>query len=155
MAVRQRGDWLRGGRDHRRVHGLQEGFALLSREAVLALVGHRLVAVVVGALDRRPLHIPGLAGDGGAFLGGVVLGDGLGPHLVQPHIAEQVVGLPLEAHGEVRRLVRGRADQDAIVVDLVPEDHLLDGQRDVRHLRGEGEFRIRIQHIELNLWQLH
>lgn len=57
----------------------------------------------------------------------------------------------LEAHGEVRRLVRGRTDQDAVVIDLVAEDILLDGQRNVCHLCGEGELRIGIQNIEFDI----
>jgi hypothetical protein len=36
-------------------------------------------------------------------------------------------------------------------IDLVAEDLLLDGQRNVRHLRGEGEFGIRIQYIEFDV----
>ena len=75
------------------VHGLQEGCSLLRRKAVLALVRHRLIATVVGALDRSSLDFAGLAGDSLALLGGVVLGDRLGAHLVQPHIAVGLVGL--------------------------------------------------------------
>ena len=106
----------------------------------------------MGALDRGPFNLTGLAVDGCAFLGGIVLSEGFRPHLVQPHEAELAVGLlTLEADREVRGLVRGSPDQNAIVVDVVAEDHLLDGKRNVRHLRGEGQFRIRVQDIELDV----
>lgn len=61
----------------RLVNGSQEGFALCGSETVLAFVSHSLIATVMGALDGSPFDLAGLAGNGGAFLGGIVLGSGL------------------------------------------------------------------------------
>ena len=72
--------------------------------------------------------------------------------LVQPHVAERAVRLlRLEAHGEVRRTVGRGAHQHAVVVDLVAEDHLLDGQRHIRHGGGEGQLRVGIEHVKLDI----
>ena len=58
MAMRQRGDDYGLGREGRRVHGLQEGFTHGGGEAVLALIGDRLVATVVGAVSYTHLTLP-------------------------------------------------------------------------------------------------
>lgn len=72
--------------------------------------------------------------------------------LVKPDIAVAAVGfLALEADGKIRRFVSGGADQDAVVVDLVAEDHLLNGQGDVGHGSGKADFRVGIQGIEFNI----
>ena len=70
--------------------------------------------------------------------------------LVQPDVAKFVVRLfRHEAHGKVGRLVRGGAHKYAVVVDGVAEDHLLDGERDVRHGGGESDLGVGIEGIEL------
>nr|DAZ60495.1 MAG TPA: hypothetical protein [Caudoviricetes sp.] len=144
---------LRAGRGKRRlVHLRQEGGGLFSGKAILALVRHRLIAVIVRALDCRPLDFAGLTGDAGALFRGVVFRDRLGSDLEQPDIAEGAVRLfRLEAHGEVRRAVGSRAHQYATVVNLVAEYHFLNGQRHIRHFGLEGQFGIGIQHVEFHI----
>ena len=65
----------------------------------------------MGAANGRPFNFAGLAGDGLAFLRGVILSYGLGAHLVQPDVTILVIRLlALEAHREIGRLVGRRAD---------------------------------------------
>ena len=81
------------------------------------------------ALDGYPLDLAGLARHRGALLGGVGLGHGLGAALVQPHIAVGVVALlGAEAHRVIGRRVGRGSDQDAVGIQMVAEDLLLDGQ---------------------------
>ena len=104
----------------------------------------------MGAANSRPFHLAGLAGDAFAFLRGIALGHGLGAHLVKPHKAVFVVGLfALETDSEIGRLVGGRTDQHAVVVDLVGENHLLDDQRKIGKLGFERQFRVWIQNVAL------
>ena len=127
MLPRQLGYGLRS--EAGRVHTRQEGFSHGGGEAVFSFIGDSLVATVIGALDGSPFNITGLAGDRGAFLGGVVLGEGFRPHFVQPDEAELAVGLlALKADRKIRRLVSSGADQHAIVVELVSKDLFLDSQ---------------------------
>ena len=60
------------------IDALEEGGGLGGVKAVLAFIGHGLIASIGGALDGRPLHGAVLAGDGLAFLGLVALRHGLG-----------------------------------------------------------------------------
>ena len=102
----------------------------------------------MGAANGRPFDFAGLAGDGLAFLRGVILSYGLGADLVQPDITELVIRLfAFEAHREIGRLVGGRSDEHAIGVDFVGEDHLLNDQRKISQLRLKRQFGIGIQNI--------
>ena len=106
----------------------------------------------MGALDGLPFHLAGLPGHRAALAGGIVLGHGLGANLVQPDIAIRAVRLlRLEAHSEIAGFVRSRADQHAVVIDLVAEDHFLDGQRNVRHFGLEAQIRVGIQGVEFHI----
>ena len=94
------------------VDGGQEGLALFSGEAILALVSNCLLATVMNALDSSPFDLASLTGNSGAFLGRVVFGSGLGTDLVEPDIPEIAVRLfGLEAYGKVAGLVRRGANQ--------------------------------------------
>ena len=111
-------------RKDRLVHALQEGRALRCSKAVLVLVRNRLILIVVRAANGRPFDFAGLAGDGLAFLRGIILSHRLGAHLVKPDVAILVIRLlALEAHREIGRLVGRRSNQHAVVVDLVGKDH--------------------------------
>ena len=78
--------------------------------------------------------------------------DRLGAYLVQPHKAVLAVGLfGHKAYGKVAGLVVGRADEHAVVVDLVAEDHLLNDQRQVGQTGGEGEFGVGIEDVALGV----
>ena len=134
------------------VYGGQEGRRLLGGKTAFALVRHRLVAPVMRALDGGELHFRRLAVYGLAFLGGEILGYGLGPHLVQPHEAELAVALfTLEANGEVGRLVLGGAYEHAVVVYGVGKYLLLYNEGNVRHLELEADLRIGVQGVELGI----
>ena len=134
------------------IYAGQERRRLLRGEGTFSFVGYGLIAAVVGALDRGELDFRRLAVDRLAFLGGEVLGERFRTHLVKPYIAELTVALfRLEAGGEVRRLVLRGADQYAVVVDRVGKEHLLYGQRDIRHLEFEADLRVSVQGIKLRI----
>ena len=102
----------------------------------------------MGAANGRPFDFAGLAGDGLAFLRGVILSYGLGADFVKPDITELVIRLlALEAHREIGRFVCRRADEHAIGVNFVGEDHFLNDQRKISQLRLERQFGIRIQNV--------
>ena len=72
--------------------------------------------------------------------------------LVQPDIAELVVRLfCFVFHGEIGRLVGGCAHEHAVVIDLVAEDHLLNGQGNVGHGGGKADLRVGVQGVELHI----
>ena len=99
-------------RKDRLVYALQESRTFRRGKAVFVLVRNRLILIVVRAANGRPFDFAGLAGDGLAFLRGVILSYGLGADLVQPDITKLVVRLlALEAHREIGRLVGGRAPE--------------------------------------------
>ena len=95
------------------VDGGQEGLALFSGEAVLALVSNCLIATVMSALYSSPFDLASLTGNSGTFLGRVVLGSRLGTDLVEPYIPEIAVRLfGLEAYGECSCTVRKQATEN-------------------------------------------
>ena len=104
----------------------------------------------MGSANGCPFDFAGLAGDGLALFRGVILSHGLGAHLVKPDITELVICLlALEAHREIGRLVGGRADEHAVIVNFVGENHLLNDQRKVGELGFERQFRVWIQDVAL------
>lgn len=108
----------------RLVHALQERRTFRRSKAVLVLIDHSLIMVIMRAANGRPFDFAGLAGDGLAFLRGIILSHRLGAHLVKPDVAILVIRLlALEAHREIGRLVGRRSNQHAVVVDLVGKDH--------------------------------
>ena len=145
---KQRRNGSTARRKDRFVYALQEGRTFRRGKAVLVLISNRLILIIMRAANGRPFDFAGLTGDGLAFLRGVILSHGLGADFVQPDITELVVRLfAFEAHREIGRLVGGRADEHAIGVDLVGEDHLLNDQRQISQLRLERQFGIRIQNV--------
>ena len=63
-----------------------------------------------------------------------------------------MVGLfALETDSEIGRLVGGRTDQHAVVVDFIGENHLLDDQRKIGHFCLERQLRVGIQNIKFRV----
>ena len=62
----------------RLVYALQESRTFRRGKAVFVLVRNRLILIIMGAANGRPFDFAGLAGNGLAFLRGVILSYGLG-----------------------------------------------------------------------------
>ena len=72
--------------------------------------------------------------------------------LVQPDVTILMIRLfAFEAHREIGRLVGGRADEHAIGVDLVGEDHLLNDQRKISHFCFKRQLGVGIQNIKFRI----